>query len=92
MAPVFEEFVTEVIMKGRGVGGDSDFEYDAVSELLFIYLIMWLSCDHQVTIEANGLSIKCPYQLLINGEFVNSSRTQTYDTINPANEEVCGQI
>ncbi len=52
-----------------------------------IFLNFPLSIN-QVTIEANGLSIKCPHQLFVNGEFINSSRTQTYDTINPANEQV----
>ena len=42
----------------------------------------------QVTIEANGMSIQCPHQLLINGEFVNSSWGRTYNTINPTNETV----
>ena len=47
-----------------------------------------MSHDYQVTIEANGMKIKCPHQLMIDGEFVNSSWGRTYNTINPANEEV----
>ena len=42
----------------------------------------------QVMIEANNMKIKCPNQLFINGEFVNSSGGQSYDTINPADESV----
>ncbi len=54
-----------------------------------IVIITFISCDYQVTIEANGMSIKCPHQLMINGDFVNSSWGRTYDTINPSNEKVC---
>ena len=39
-------------------------------------------------IEANNMKIKCPNQLFVNGEFVNSSSGQSYDTINPADESV----
>ena len=42
----------------------------------------------QVVIEANNMKIKCPNQLFINGEFVNSSWEKSYDTINPADESV----
>lgn len=35
MAPVFEEFVTEVILRKRGGGQDSQFEYDAVSTNIY---------------------------------------------------------
>ena len=43
MAPVFDEFVTQVILKKRGVGGEEDFEYDAVSHLvLYPSTIMFL--------------------------------------------------
>ena len=34
------------------------------------------------------MSIQCPHQLLINGEFVNSSWGRTYNTINPTDESV----
>ena len=54
-------------------------------------LLKWLvlfARHMQVIIEANNMKIKCPNQLFINGEFVNSSWGQSYDTINPANESV----
>ena len=34
------------------------------------------------------MHIQCPHQLLINGEFVNSSWGRTYNTINPTDESV----
>ena len=59
-----------------------------VYDIAHFYCHIPISCDYQVTIEANAMSIKCPHQLMINGNFVNSSWGRTYDTINPANEKV----
>ena len=42
----------------------------------------------QVTITANSRVIKVPYQMLINGRFVDSAEGKTYETINPTTEEV----
>ena len=90
----FADFVRQLVLKSRGGGEEVKFEYDAVSYLTFLdFMISLLVCLSvclcgQVTIEANGMRIQCPHQLLINGEFVNSSWGRTYNTINPTDESV----
>ena len=38
--------------------------------------------------DVNKMTIKMPYQLFINGEFVDSESGRTFDTINPTDETV----
>jgi formyltetrahydrofolate dehydrogenase len=47
------------------------------------------SFDYEgVTFEANKRTIKCPRQLFIDGEFIDSSNKQTLDIVNPTDETV----
>ena len=38
--------------------------------------------------DVNHMTIQMPYQLFINGEFVDSSNGRTFDTINPTHGSV----
>lgn len=45
-----------------------------------------------VNIETNGMNIKFPCQLFINGEFIDADGGRTIPTINPANENVICEV
>lgn len=90
----FEDFIRIVVLKSRGALGSNAIEYDTVSgrgrkrfrsggeDTCFHF-------NPQVTISANSRVIKVPYQMLINGRFVDSVEGKTYETVNPTTEEVC---
>lgn len=76
MAPVFSEFIAEVITTLRL--GDAS----TVSGVPF----------EGCLIQANKREISVPTQLFINGEFVNASWPKKLDIINPSNEEIICQV
>ncbi len=41
MATTYDEFVTAVILKGRGLGGKKELVYDAVSVLGIVALMLY---------------------------------------------------
>lgn len=76
MAPVFSEFITEVITALRS--GDAT----TVSGVPFDGCL----------IQANKKEIHVPTQLFINGEFVDADWPRKLDIVNPSNEDVICQI
>ncbi|KAJ3652204.1 hypothetical protein Zmor_018189 [Zophobas morio] len=45
-----------------------------------------------VEVEANGMKLRFPCQLFINGEFVDADGGKTLGTVNPSNEEIICQV
>ncbi|XP_062522536.1 cytosolic 10-formyltetrahydrofolate dehydrogenase-like [Corticium candelabrum] len=45
-----------------------------------------------IKMHVNGLDITMPHQLFINGEFVDSLDSKTFETINPTTEEVLAEV
>lgn len=76
MAPVFSEFLAEVIYATRsGANGVMDG-------------VAFEGC----TIKANKREIRVPTQLFINGEFCNADGSKTIDIINPTTEETICKV
>uniref|UniRef100_A0A182JVY6 formyltetrahydrofolate dehydrogenase n=1 Tax=Anopheles christyi TaxID=43041 RepID=A0A182JVY6_9DIPT len=79
MAPMYGEFLQEVIQRLRtGGGGDcgriTHFDYK------------------QVVLKANRRQISVPTQLFINGQFVDAEGAKTLPIINPTNEQVICEV
>lgn len=72
MSPVFEEFLTEVILAKRSgsTGASATVEYNGI------------------TINENKRKIRVPTQLFINGSFTDGEHTKKIDIVNPTTEEV----
>ncbi|XP_037710084.1 cytosolic 10-formyltetrahydrofolate dehydrogenase [Drosophila subpulchrella] len=77
MAPVFEEFFSQLVkILRQGSGGSSGQQLDFEG----------------FTLKANKREIRVPTQLFINGEFVDAEGQRTLDIVNPTNEEVLCQV
>lgn len=76
MAPVFSEFLTEVVIAARSgsVGSEFDVPYTGI------------------TLNANKRQIRVPTQLFVNGHFTDGQSTKTIDIVNPTTETVICQV
>lgn len=76
MAPIFEEFFTEIVLSKRSgsTGVTATVEYNGI------------------TINENKRHIRIPTQLFINGSFTNGHHTKKIDIVNPTTEEVICQM
>ena len=72
MNPVFDEFCLAAILRTRGGGGD------AVAEVEYKGFVL----------NANGMSIRVPTELFIDGKFVEAEGGKVTDSINPTDETV----
>lgn len=76
MSPVFDEFLTKVVLAKRSGSSDAaaTVEYEGI------------------TINANKRKIRVPTQLFIDGSFTNGDHTKKINIINPTTEETICQI
>lgn len=76
MAPIFSEFLTEVVIAYRSgsVGNDFDVAFRGF------------------TLNANKRQIRVPAQLFINGNFTDGESSKNIDIINPTTEELICQV
>lgn len=76
MSPVFDEFLTEVVLAKRSgsTGATVQVEYDGI------------------TINENKRQIRVPTQLFINGAFTDGDHAKKLDIVNPTTEEVICQV
>lgn len=72
MSPVFDEFLTAVVLAKRMGASDTiaNIEYDGI------------------TINENKRNIRVPTQLFINGQFTDGKHVKKIDIVNPTSEEV----
>lgn len=76
MAPVFSEFLAEVVVASRSGSVGSEIDVPFVG----------------FTLNANKRQIRVPTQLFINGHFTNGDSTKKLDIVNPTTEEVICQV
>ena len=103
MNTTFEEFTNQVVVKGRGGGAEEkDVEFDKVSVVVFFCSLWFWIREHtymcyigynggsslQIELNANNRDLVFPHQLFINGEFVDSTGSDQFHTINPTTEKV----
>lgn len=76
MSPVFDEFLTEVVLAKRSgsAGVTATVEYNGI------------------TLNANKRHIRVPTQLFMNGNFTDGEHTKKIDIVNPTTEEVICQM
>lgn len=72
MAPVFSEYLTEVVLATRSgsVGSDFDVPFEGI------------------TLQANKRTIRVPTQLFMNGHFTDGDSSKKIDIVNPTSEDV----
>ncbi|XP_052897053.1 cytosolic 10-formyltetrahydrofolate dehydrogenase isoform X2 [Anopheles moucheti] len=78
MAPVYGEFLQEVILRLRTGGSDHGAN---------------IGCDYKhVVLKANRRQISVPTQMFINGRFVDAEESKTIAIVNPTNEQVICEV
>lgn len=76
MNPTFSEFCQAVVLKARGDTNTGNVQVDY----------------RAVEIQANGIKVKFPCQLFIDGQFVDATGGKTLTSINPSDESVICQV
>uniref|UniRef100_A0A182MKG5 formyltetrahydrofolate dehydrogenase n=1 Tax=Anopheles culicifacies TaxID=139723 RepID=A0A182MKG5_9DIPT len=78
MAPMYGEFLQEVILRLRTGGSDPGAT---------------IGCDYKhVVLKANRRQISVPTQMFINGRFVDAEGAKTIAIVNPTNEQVICEV
>uniref|UniRef100_A0A182WHJ5 formyltetrahydrofolate dehydrogenase n=1 Tax=Anopheles minimus TaxID=112268 RepID=A0A182WHJ5_9DIPT len=78
MAPMYGEFLQEVIIRLRTGGSDPSAT---------------IGCDYKhVVLKANRRQISVPTQMFINGRFIDAEGTKTIAIVNPTNEQVICEV
>uniref|UniRef100_A0A182Q3G5 formyltetrahydrofolate dehydrogenase n=1 Tax=Anopheles farauti TaxID=69004 RepID=A0A182Q3G5_9DIPT len=78
MAPMYGEFLQEVVLRLRNGGSERGSD---------------IGCDYKhVLLKANRRQIRVPTQMFVNGQFVDAERGKVLPIVNPTNEQVICEV